>query len=162
MFVLSKKSMRPVVADAFAFFICRLFITCWGMTNDGHFLIFGDGSDQLYFVAPEDFSIKSAITVRRGGDAVTNINELEYVEGKIYANIWLTRTIVRIDAKTGCVEAQADMSLLWNHMTAQDRQVIGGDANDVLNGIAYDPETRLFTVTGKEWPVLFSGRFMDH
>jgi glutamine cyclotransferase len=133
----------------------------WGMTNNGHELIFGDGSDQIYFARPEDFAIQSAITVRRGAEPVANINELEYVGGKIYANIWMTRSIVRIDAKTGCVEAQADMSPLWDRMTESERRQIASDNDSVLNGIAYDPATRLFTVTGKEWPMLFTGQFQD-
>lgn len=133
----------------------------WGLTNDGHTLIFGDGSDQIFFAAPEDFAIKGAITVRRGAQAVTNINELEYVAGKIYANIWMTRSIVRIDAKTGCVEAEADMSPLWDHMTEAERRYTASDSDFVLNGIAYDPAKGLFTVTGKEWPMLFSGKFLE-
>ena len=133
----------------------------WGMTNDGHDLIFGDGSTQIYFVEPDNFTIKSAITVRRGADSVSNINELEYIDGKIYANIWMTRSIVRIDAKTGCIEAEADMTPLWSHITEAEQAYIASDDDYVLNGIAYDPATRLFTVTGKEWPMLFSGRFLD-
>ena len=133
----------------------------WGMTNNGHDLIFGDGSTQIYFVEPDNFTIKSAITVRRGADSVSNINELEYVDGKIYANIWMTHSIVRIDAKTGCIEAEADMTPLWSHITEAEQAYIASDDDYVLNGIAYDPATRLFTVTGKEWPMLFSGRFAD-
>jgi glutamine cyclotransferase len=133
----------------------------WGMTNDGRYLIFGDGSDQLYFAQPDDFAIKGSLTVRRGADTVSNINELEYVAGKIYANIWMTRSIVRIDAKTGCIEAEADMNPLWSRMTPAERDQIGSDADFVLNGIAYDPASQLFTVTGKEWPMLFSGKFLD-
>jgi len=133
----------------------------WGMTNDGHDLIFGDGSTQIYYVEPDNFTIKSAITVRRGADSVSNINELEYIDGKIYANIWMTRSIVRIDAKTGCIEAEADMTPLWSHITEAEQAYIASDDDYVLNGIAYDPATRLFTVTGKEWPMLFSGRFAD-
>ncbi len=133
----------------------------WGMTNDGRYLIFGDGSDQLYYAEPDDFAIKGSIRVRRGAEPVTNVNELEYVAGKIYANIWMTRSIVRIDAKTGCIEAEADMSPLWGHMTEAERRTTDSDSDFVLNGIAYDPASQLFTVTGKEWPMLFSGRFRD-
>ena len=131
----------------------------WGMTNDGRYLIFGDGSDQLYFAQPDDFAIKGSLTVRRGADTVSNINELEYVAGKIYANIWMTRSIVRIDAKTGCIEAEADMNPLWSCMTPAERDQIGSDADFVLNGIAYDPASQLFTVTGKEWPMLSAASF---
>jgi glutamine cyclotransferase len=133
----------------------------WGMTNDGRYLIFGDGGDKLFFARPDDFAVKGSITVQRGADTVDNINELEYVAGKIYANIWMTRSIVRIDARTGCIEAEADMSLLWTHMTKKEREIISSDGDSVLNGIAYDPDSQLFTVTGKQWPMLFSGRFQD-
>jgi glutamine cyclotransferase len=133
----------------------------WGLTNDGRYLIFGDGSSQIFFAQPDDFTVKGAITVRRGSSSVSNINELEYVAGKIYANIWMTRNIVRIDAKTGCIEAQADLTALWDRMTPEERQAIGSDNDYVLNGIAYDPASQLFTITGKEWPMLFTGRFSD-
>ncbi|HWC62908.1 MAG TPA: glutaminyl-peptide cyclotransferase, partial [Rhizomicrobium sp.] len=87
----------------------------WGMTNDGRYLIFGDGGDHLYFADPESFAIKGDVVVRMGNKTVDNVNELEYVDGKIYANIWMTRTIVRLDEKTGCVEAMARMDTLWDH-----------------------------------------------
>jgi glutamine cyclotransferase len=133
----------------------------WGMTNDGRYLIFGDGGDKLFFAQPDGFAIKGSITVKRGADTVNNVNELEYVAGKIYANIWMTRSIVRIDARTGCIEAEADMSPLWTRMTEKERETISSDDDSVLNGIAYDPASQLFTVTGKQWPMLFSGRFQD-
>jgi glutamine cyclotransferase len=133
----------------------------WGMTNDGRYLIFGDGGDKLFFAQPDDFAIKGSITVQRGADTVNNVNELEYVAGKIFANIWMTRNIVRIDARTGCIEAEADMSPLWTRMTEKERETISSDGDSVLNGIAYDPASQLFTVTGKQWPMLFSGRFQD-
>ena len=133
----------------------------WGLTNDGRYLIFGDGSDRLYFAEPGDFAIKGSITVRMGDKTVNNINELEYLGGKIYANIWQTRRIVRIDEKTGCIEASAQLDSLWDHMTAQERDYADSDSDFVLNGIAYDPDTRLFTLTGKEWPMAFVGRFED-
>ena len=133
----------------------------WGMTNDGRYLIYGDGSDHLYFAEPDTFAIKGSITVRLGDKTVDNINELEYLGGKIYANIWMTRSIVRIDEKTGCIEAQAQMDGLWDHMSAQEREYTQSDSDFVLNGIAYDPETKLFTLMGKEWPMAFVGRFQD-
>jgi len=133
----------------------------WGMTNDGRYLIFGDGSDHLYFAEPDNFAIKGSVIVRMGDKTVDNINELEYLGGKIYANIWQTRSIVRIDEKTGCIEAQAQLDTLWDHMTAQERDYAGSDSDFVLNGIAYDPDTGLFTLTGKEWPMAFVGRFKD-
>lgn len=133
----------------------------WGLTNDGRYLIFGDGGTRLFFAEPATFAIKGAITVRRGKDAVDNINELEYVGGKIYANIWMTRSIVRIDARSGCIEAEAAMDSLWEQMTPDERDYIGRDPDFVLNGIAYDPGSKLFTVTGKKWPFVFTGRFLE-
>jgi glutamine cyclotransferase len=133
----------------------------WGMTNDGRYLIYGDGSDHLYFADPDSFAIKGDVIVKWGTKAIDNVNELEYVGGKIYANIWMTRSIVRLDEKTGCVEAAAEMDTLWDHMTDQERSYTERDSDFVLNGIAYDPESRLFTVMGKEWPFAFVGRFVD-
>jgi glutamine cyclotransferase len=133
----------------------------WGMTNDGRYLIFGDGSDKLYYAEPDNFTIKGNITVRMGDKTVDNINELEYVGGKIYANIWMTRSIVRLDAKSGCVEAVAQMDNLWDHMTGTEKDYTQSNDDFVLNGIAYDPQSKFFTLMGKEWPMAFVGRFGD-
>ena len=133
----------------------------WGMTNDGRYLIFGDGGSRLYYADPENFTIKGSINVRMGDRPVTDVNELEYVGGKIYANIWMTRTIIRLDAKTGCVERVAQMDSLWDHMTGTEKDYTNSDSDYVLNGIAYDPDTRLFTLMGKEWPFAFVGSFQD-
>jgi glutaminyl-peptide cyclotransferase len=133
----------------------------WGMTNDGHYLIFGDGGSRLYYADPETFAIKGSITVRNGERPVSNVNELEYVGGKIYANIWMTRSIIRLDAKTGCVEGVAQMDSLWDHMTVTEKDYTSSDGDFVLNGIAYDPDSKLFTLMGKEWPFAFVGSFAD-
>ena len=133
----------------------------WGMTNDGRYLIFGDGSERIYFAEPDAFAIKGSIIVRMGDKTLNNINELEYLDGKIYANIWQTRSIVRLDEKTGCVDGFAQLDSLWQQMTATERDYVESDSDFVLNGIAYDPETRLFTLMGKEWPMAFVGRFSD-
>ena len=117
----------------------------WGMTNDGRYLIFGDGSSRLYFAEPDNFAIKGDIVVHMGDRTVNNINELEYVDGKIYANIWMTRTIVRIDAKTGCVERVARLDTLWDHMTGTEKDYTASDDDFVLNGIAFDPASKFFT-----------------
>ena len=131
----------------------------WGLTNDGHQLIFGDGSPHLYFADPADFHVTRTVTVRRQSQLVDNVNELEYVDGKVYANIWLTHEIMRIDPRSGCVDAQADMGALWDQLDIGQQYEINADANAVLNGIAYDPQQKLFYVTGKDWPVIFAGHF---
>lgn len=132
----------------------------WGLTNDGHELIFSDGSAHLFFADPANFHVARSVTVRRGAYPLDQVNELEYVDGAVYANIWMTKTIVRINPQTGCVEAQADMSSLWDRMSPAERDQVDGNDDAVLNGIAYDKEQKLFYVTGKEWPMIFAGHFV--
>lgn len=139
----------------------------WGLTHetgaheqDGRGrLIFSDGSSHLFFADPRTFATLGSVEVRRGDTPVAMINELEWVDGKIWANVFESRDILRIDPASGCVEAQARMDTLWDHMRPEDRQYTGEDSNFVLNGIAWDPVEKLFYLTGKEWPTVFSGRF---
>jgi len=133
----------------------------WGLTNDGTNLIFTDGGDQLYFADPATFKIVRSVPVRAGNTRLDAMNELERVEGKIYANIFLTWTIVRIDPRTGCVEARAQLDRLWDRMSAEEHSHIQTDSNFVLNGIAYDAATKRFYITGKNWMSIFVGRFVD-
>ncbi len=120
----------------------------WGITNDGKHLIMSDGTRKLYFLDPKTFEQVRQIEVYDRGVSVWGLNELEYVEGQIYANVWPTERIARIAPETGRVLGWIDMKGL---LTQQDysRQV------DVLNGIAYDKESRRLFVTGKLWPKLF-------
>ena len=121
----------------------------WGLTHDGKRLIRSDGTSTLYFLDPMTLQETGHVDVRdnRGGP-VTNLNELEYINGEVYANVWLTDTIVRIDPSTGKVLGRIDLTGL---LSPEDR----AQRVDVLNGIAYDAaEDRLF-VTGKWWPKLF-------
>jgi glutamine cyclotransferase len=134
----------------------------WGLTHDGTRLIASDGSDRLFFLAPDDFHTLGSVTVMRGNRPVSNLNELEYVQGAIYANVYETWTVLRISAATGCVEAEADLKGLRDMMSAADRHKVDFDGNFVLNGIAYDPADRRFILTGKYWPMLFVGRFEEH
>jgi glutamine cyclotransferase len=133
----------------------------WGLTNDGVNLIATDGGDRLYFVNPANFSLVRSVLVLAGKEPVRALNELENVDGKIYANIFTTWDIVRIDPKTGCVEARADLEPLWNRMSADEHTYIDSDSNYVLNGIAYDAKAKLFYVTGKSWRYIFTGHFVD-
>ncbi|GAI99336.1 unnamed protein product, partial [marine sediment metagenome] len=120
----------------------------WGITNDGKHLIMSDGTLKLYFLDPETFEQVRQIEVYDRGVSVWGLNELEYVEGQIYANVWPTERIARIAPETGRVLGWIDMKGL---LTQQDynRQI------DVLNGIAYDKKNDRLFVTGKFWPKLF-------
>lgn len=131
----------------------------WGLTNDGARLIFTDGGDTLYFADPKTFEVVRAVPVRLGRQSLSALNELEYVDGKIYANVYLTDSIVRVDAETGCVEATADLSGLWDLMKPEERNRLRQDGNFVLNGIAYDRQKGVFYLTGKSWKTIFYGRF---
>jgi len=133
----------------------------WGLTHDDKELIASDGSSRIYFLSPQDFGARRALTVRNGDREVRNINELEYVQGAIWANVFESWTVIRISPATGCVEARADLTPLRAMMTAADRRVIDADDNFVPNGIAYSAASGQFAITGKYWPMLFTGRFVD-
>jgi glutamine cyclotransferase len=134
----------------------------WGLTNDGRQLIFSDGTPSFFFTDPKTFAITRTVPVRSSwASALQGLNELEYVAGKIFGNIFTTRMVVRIVPTTGCVDAVADLGVLWSAMTPQERAQIGSDDNNVLNGIAHDAKTGLFYLTGKRWPVIFVGRFAE-
>jgi glutamine cyclotransferase len=133
----------------------------WGLTNDGTNLIFSDGSDRLFYVNPANFSVIRSVQVRAGNQPVDALNELENVDGKIYSNIFTTWKIIRIEPKTGCVEAAADLSDLRNRMSPEEQSYLDTDSNFVLNGIAYDKAKKLFYVTGKNWRTIFTGQFQD-
>ena len=133
----------------------------WGLTHDDRQLITSDGSSRLYFLSPQDFSTRRTLTVRDGQREVRNINELEYVQGAVWANVFESWSVIRISPVTGCVEARADLTPLRSMMTTMDRQVIDADDNFVPNGIAYNPASGEFALTGKFWPMLFTGRFVD-
>ncbi len=133
----------------------------WGLTNDGTNLIFTDGGDRLYYVNPADFRILRSVPVKLGNTPQPSLNELETVDGKIYANVFLTWNIVRIEPRTGCVEAVARLDGLLDRMTAEERRYLQSDTNFVLNGIAYDAPRKSFYVTGKNWINIFAGRFVD-
>ena len=126
----------------------RYGIEGWGMTHDGETLIVSDGSEYLYFWDPETLQEKKKLTVRDGGKRIDNLNELEYINGEIYANVWMQDRIARISPETGKVLSWIDLTGI---LPLSDRR-----ANvDVLNGIAYDEEKERLFVTGKLWPKLF-------
>jgi glutamine cyclotransferase len=120
----------------------------WGITQDGTFLIVSDGTPTLRLWNPETFTELNRIRVHHHGKAIANLNELEFINGEIYANIWKTDYIARISPKTGEVVGWIDLTNLLGAVDSAARP-------DVLNGIAYDAsEDRIF-VTGKLWPKLF-------
>lgn len=123
----------------------------WGLTTDGQSLILSDGTDQIRFLDPLTFQVIRTIKVSDHGRSINQLNELEYIKGEIYANVWGSNFIVRIDPATGKVLGVVNFAGL---LAPQDYF----PGMDVLNGIAYDAaDDRLF-VTGKKWPKLFEVR----
>ncbi|NCI46184.1 glutaminyl-peptide cyclotransferase [Sediminibacterium soli] len=129
----------------------------WGLTHNDTALIISTGESNLYFVDPETFRIKRTLGVTDNNGYVGDINELEYVDGMIYANIYGKDDIVKINPATGKVEGKLDLStiLAQNNVTPDPRKLNQGF---VLNGIAYNKTTKTFFVTGKQWPVMFELR----
>ena len=125
----------------------------WGMTTDNKNLITSDGSDKIYFLDTLTLKPVKTLNVTSNGEAMTGINELEYVDGFIYANIWQTSNVIKIDAATGKVVGILDLAPL----TAQARE-LKPDV-DVLNGIAWHPATKLMLVTGKYWNYIYVIKF---
>jgi glutamine cyclotransferase len=123
----------------------------WGLTYDGTSLIMSDGTFRLKFVDPKTFRTLHILRVMDGKREVTHLNELEYVEGEIYANVWHSDRIARISPKTGKVLGWIDLEGLLKP------QEIGHE-EAVLNGIAYDAKNKKLYVTGKNWPKLFEIR----
>jgi glutamine cyclotransferase len=119
----------------------------WGITWDGRRLIMSDGSDILRFLDHESFEETGRLRVRDGSVPVERLNELEYVKGEIYANVWWSDRIARISPETGQVTGWIDLEGILAPLSVGQK--------DVLNGIAYDPEGDRLFVTGKRWPRLF-------
>jgi glutaminyl-peptide cyclotransferase len=120
----------------------------WGLTHDGKSLILSDGTDQIRFLDPANFKEQRSITVKVPTDTIKEINELEYVKGEIFANVWQQEFILRIDPANGKVKGMIDMRGL---LKPEDKH----GETDVLNGIAYDAEKDRLFITGKKWPKLF-------
>ncbi|MGC9514261.1 glutaminyl-peptide cyclotransferase [Methanocrinis sp.] len=119
----------------------------WGITSDGRNLIMSDGSSELRFLDPETFRVTRTVEVLAEGQPLKRLNELEYVEGFVYANVWETDEIAIISPETGDVVGWIDLSGL---LTEEVRE-----GADVLNGIAYDPKNGRLLVTGKLWSKIF-------
>jgi glutamine cyclotransferase len=123
----------------------------WGLTSDEYSLIMSDGTAELRFLDPETHKERKRITVTWDGVPVRNLNELEYARGAVYANIWYSPMIARIDPKSGNVTD-------WINLSALVADNIGRDPGAVLNGIAWDEKAELLYVTGKNWPHLYALR----
>ena len=122
----------------------------WGLCFDGSRLVMSDGSSTLIFRDPETFDVLGSVEVSHAGSPVTRLNELECVDGTVYANILSSDQIVRIDPSTGRVDAVIEAGSLERSSSA-----------GVLNGIAYDPATGLFRLTGKFWSVAYDVVFVE-
>ena len=123
----------------------------WGITNNGTDLILNDGSANLYFVDPETFKLKSTLNVQTNKGPIDNINELEYVDGFVYANVYTTNVIIKIDPSNGYVVG----ILNFPEKFKQEQDAQNPGRADVLNGIAYDSTSKSFFVTGKRWSKMF-------
>jgi glutamine cyclotransferase len=120
----------------------------WGLTHDGKRLIMSTGGSTLYFLDPSDFRMTGQVGVHDETGPVGMLNELEYIEGEVYANVWKTEKVARVNPETGRVTGWIKLDGL---LSAEDYD----QPVDVLNGIAYDGENDRMFVTGKLWPKLF-------
>jgi glutaminyl-peptide cyclotransferase len=124
----------------------------WGITHDNKKLIASDGTDKLYFLDTLSLNQTGFVTVKEDGISQEKLNELEFIDGFVYANQWQTNYILKIDPSSGTVVGRMDMTDLANRATAVNANA------DVLNGIAYEKKSKLMLVTGKNWPALFAIR----
>jgi Glutamine cyclotransferase len=127
----------------------------WGITHNGTHLIVSDGTDKLHFVDTTSLKDDHVILVKDKGASAKSLNELEFIDGFVYANQWQTNFILKIDPTTGAVVGRLDCSRLLD-------EVLKFNATpDVLNGIAYEKKSKTMLITGKNWPVLFAIRLKD-
>ena len=129
----------------------------WGLTTDGQSLIMSDGTATLRFLDPRTYAVQRTLTAREDAGDVSKLNELEWVNGQLWANVWETQSIVRIDPASGRVLGWVNLDGL---LTESDRRLYlpPGATVDVLNGIAFDSATNRLVVTGKNWPLLYEIR----
>lgn len=126
----------------------------WGLTTDGASLVASDGSSTLRFLDPETLEVRREVTVTLGGREVADINELEYFDGLVFANVWFTGFLLGIDPADGVVQRVVDL----RGLVPDNRQ---GRSDAVLNGIAYDSESGRLFVTGKLWPNLYEIQLVE-
>ncbi len=151
LFLLSWKSGKAWRVDRATFDLQQTYLLNgegWGITHNHTHLITSNGSAQLQFRAPESFTIEKTLSVTESGKLVKNINELEYANGYIWANIWLQTRLLKIDPMTGNVINQLELKKTVKSLH-QPRK------GNVLNGIAWDEQQQAFWITGKRWPTMF-------
>lgn len=127
----------------------------WGLTTDGKQLIRSDGSATLHFHNADDFAVTKTLNVTDADVAVSQLNELEYAEGFIWANIWYKDLIVKIDPTSGQIIGHIDLSSLKQNLKLTNSE-------QVLNGIAWDEQQKAFWITGKNWPKMFLIRISEN
>ena len=125
----------------------------WGLTTDGKNLIVSTGGSDLFYYDPATFKLLKTQTVTESGNPSFNLNELEYIDGYIYANQYLLPYIFKIDPANGKIVAKADLTGMWDRIKAIDPHA------EVPNGIAYDSSTKKIYITGKLWPELYEVQF---
>lgn len=140
-FVYDRATLQPLATFTYA-------TEGWGLTNDGARLILSDGSAKLFFLETQNLTVTGEVTVQDGENPITQLNELEYINGFVYANIWRSEQIAKIDPQTGQVAAWLDFAGLRPAETQANFEA-------VLNGIAYDAATDRLFITGKLWPKIF-------
>jgi len=129
----------------------------WGLCFDGKKLYTDDSTDRIWFLDKNDYHPTGYIEVYDDKDSIDAVNELEFIDGKLYSNIYTKDTILVINPKTGAVEQRVDMKNLW---PLKDRPKIYDNAQNVLNGIAWDEKGKRLFVTGKKWPYLYQVKFV--
>jgi glutamine cyclotransferase len=125
----------------------------WGLTTDGKELIASDGGSNLYYYEPSTFHLLRTQSVTESGSLSYNLNELEYIDGYVYANQYQAPYIFKIDPASGQIVGKADLTAMWERIKAIDPEA------DVPNGIAYDTTTKKIYITGKLWPELYEIQF---
>jgi glutaminyl-peptide cyclotransferase len=157
LFVLSWKENSVSVFEPDSFNLLRTHTyrgEGWGLTHNATQLIMSNGSSQLQFINPQDFSVSKILEVKDGETPLKNLNELEWIDGEIFANIYMTDKIARISPSDGQVTGWLDLSGLRNQLSQPNRA-------EVLNGIARDPASGHLFVTGKYWPQMFEIKILE-
>lgn len=152
LYQLTYRSNKGFVYDAKTFKKLREFPykgEGWGLTNDGTNLIMSNGTSNLYYLHPDSLTFLKMLAVQDNNGYVSDINELEYINGFIYANRWLTGNILKIDPRTGYVVAKMDLTRQMTEVKNRSRQA------EEMNGIAYDSTSGKTYITGKKWPVIY-------